>query len=57
MAGSICPAALRFIKYVDASPTPFHAVASSVARLESAGFTKLHENKDWRGAVRRGGKY
>ncbi|WFD33561.1 aspartyl aminopeptidase [Malassezia cuniculi] len=57
MAGPICPAALRFIKYVDASPTPFHAVASSVARLEAAGFTKLHEQKDWRGSVRRGGNF
>ena len=54
---TICPAALRFLKYVEASPTPFHAVATSVARLEAAGFTRLHEHRDWRGSVHRGGKY
>ncbi|MGB3186583.1 MAG: M18 family aminopeptidase [Ornithinimicrobium sp.] len=29
--------------YLDASPSPFHAVASSAAMLEAAGFTRVNE--------------
>ena len=57
-AGPAVPsAALRFIKYVEASPSPFHAAATSAAVLEKAGFTKLHESQPWDGRVHRGGKY
>ncbi len=34
--------------YIDASPTPFHAVASSAAALEAAGFARLDEREAWR---------
>ena len=34
-------AATRFLSFVNASPTPFHAVANAAARLEGAGFTKV----------------
>lgn len=34
-------AALRFLKFVNASPTPFHAVQNAVTRLEKAGFQKV----------------
>lgn len=35
-------AAVRFLKFVNASPTPFHAVHNAAARLEKAGFQKVH---------------
>jgi len=35
------------IDYLDASPTPFHAVAHSVQRLKAAGFTELREQDPW----------
>ena len=33
-------AAHKFVDFVNASPTPFHAVQTASARLESAGFQK-----------------
>ena len=47
----------KFLKYSDASPTPFHAVATSSAMLEEAGFKKLSESDVWDGGVEKGGKY
>ncbi len=35
------------LTYIDASPSPFHAVASSVERLTAAGFAEVHEADDW----------
>jgi aspartyl aminopeptidase len=35
------------LTYVDASPTPFHAVNETVSRLETAGFTRLEEHDAW----------
>lgn len=35
------------VAFLDASPTPFHAVASMVDRLETAGFSQLDESADW----------
>lgn len=32
--------AQAFVEFVNASPTPFHAVHESVVRLERAGFTR-----------------
>jgi aspartyl aminopeptidase len=34
-------AATRFVQYVNASPTPFHAVHNAALRLESAGFKRV----------------
>lgn len=34
-------AAVRFVKFVNASPTPFHAVHNAALRLEKAGFQKV----------------
>lgn len=34
-------AAARLISFVNASPTPFHAVRSAALRLEKAGFRKV----------------
>ena len=35
------------IRFLDASPTAYHAVAQSVARLEKAGFIELNERDKW----------
>lgn len=46
--------------YIDASPSPYHAVVEAVSRLEAVGFTALDESASWqlvagRYYVRRGG--
>lgn len=33
--------------FLDASPSPFHAVATTAARLDAAGFTRLTDGGDW----------
>jgi aspartyl aminopeptidase len=33
--------------YLDASPSPYHAVAESVRRLEAVGFAPLDERERW----------
>lgn len=50
-------AAKRFLNYVDASPTPFHATSTSAAMLQDAGFIRLKENDDWEDKIQAGGKY
>ncbi len=35
------------LSYIDRSPTPYHAVAESVRRLETAGFRRLPETEAW----------
>ncbi|KAF8639770.1 hypothetical protein AX17_001030 [Amanita inopinata Kibby_2008] len=50
-------AATRFLKFVNASPTPFHAVYNAVTHLEKAGFQKIREQDDWEKEVKPGGKY
>lgn len=34
-------------EFLDASPTPFHAVKSMAERLQSAGYSELDEASDW----------
>ncbi|KAF8897437.1 aspartyl aminopeptidase [Infundibulicybe gibba] len=50
-------AATKFLKFVNASPTPFHAVSNAAARLEKAGFQKIREKDEWEKNIRGGGKY
>lgn len=38
---------LDLIAFLDASPTPYHAVAESVRRLEAAGYRPLRESDAW----------
>ncbi|TNY21345.1 peptidase M18 [Rhodotorula diobovata] len=45
-----------FLRFVDASPTPYHAVANCVANLEEAGFSRLHERDSWADKVKPGSK-
>lgn len=35
------------LAFIEASPTPFHAVESSLARLTAAGFKTIRETDDW----------
>lgn len=35
------------LRYIDASPTPFHAVAETAARLEQQGYRALDESAPW----------
>ncbi|TDL29383.1 aspartyl aminopeptidase [Rickenella mellea] len=50
-------AAARFISFVNASPTPFHAVHHAALRLEKAGFRKIREKDEWEKEIVEGGKY
>jgi len=36
------------LAYIDASPTPYHAVAEAARRLEAVGFRRLIEDDPWR---------
>ncbi|EHA53968.1 hypothetical protein MCOR02_001664 [Pyricularia oryzae] len=47
----------EFLDFVNASPTPYHAVASSAALLEKAGFELIKERDNWSHSLRPGGKY
>ncbi len=40
-------AAKDLCRYLDASPSPFHAVEETARRLEVAGFSRLHETDAW----------
>ncbi len=37
----------KLIQFIDASPTPFHAVAQMASELEAAGYVKLDECMKW----------
>ncbi|ATY60994.1 aspartyl aminopeptidase [Cordyceps militaris] len=50
-------AALDFVDFINASPTPYHAVATAIKILAKAGFQQIHERDSWAGSVRAGGKY
>jgi len=47
--------ACDLLAYLNASPTPFHAVAESAARLRAAGFAELSEREAW--SLSPGGRY
>ncbi len=40
------------LEFLDASPSPWHAVASAVARLHAAGFEPVDETAPWRNVTR-----
>lgn len=44
------------LDFIDASPTPFHAVANMKAALEAAGYKPLNEKDSW-GTLSAGGYY
>lgn len=39
--------AVRMVDYIDGSPSPYHAVAEAVVRLEAAGFTPVDERQPY----------
>jgi aspartyl aminopeptidase len=41
-------AGLDLMRFLDASPTPYHAVAEVVRRLKGAGFSELVEGDEWK---------
>ena len=47
--------ALDLISFIDASPSPWHAVASAEQRLQAGGFARLDEAARW--ALTPGGRY
>ncbi|RUS19472.1 aminopeptidase I zinc metalloprotease-domain-containing protein [Endogone sp. FLAS-F59071] len=49
--------ALQFLDFVNASPSPFHAVHEAAQRLRKAGFVELKERSDWEGVIQLSGKY
>ncbi|KIW71613.1 aspartyl aminopeptidase [Phialophora macrospora] len=50
-------AANDFLDFVNASPTPFHAVKSVKERLTSVGFKQINEKTSWSSTLVPGGKY
>lgn len=48
-------AGVDLLNFIDASPSPWHAVAEAVARLSSAGFCQLDERASW--SLAPGSKY
>eukprot|EP00762_Andalucia_godoyi_P005931 ANDGO_00103.mRNA.1 Aspartyl aminopeptidase len=51
----VLAAAKKWIRFVNASPTPFHAVSNVSTQLAAAGFTRLDERSEW--SIQAGGKY
>lgn len=47
--------ALDLIRFIDASPSPWHAVASAEARLQAAGYSRLNEGGRWQ--LKAGGRH
>ena len=47
--------ALELIDFIDASPSPWHAVASAEVRLLAQGYRRLHEGERWK--LEAGGRY
>ncbi|KAG6378832.1 peptidase M18 [Boletus reticuloceps] len=50
-------AAKRFLTFINASPTPFHAIQNAAVRLEAAGFKKVREIDHWEEHIEPRGKY
>jgi aspartyl aminopeptidase len=44
-----------FARFIEASPSSYHAVGEAARRLDAAGFTRLNEADDWGDAASAGG--
>lgn len=49
--------ATDFLAFLNASPSPFHAVDNAKKRLLADGYVELKEKNDWAGQIKAGGKY
>ena len=47
MLGLMPEVVADLLSFIDASPTPYHAVAESVRRLQQAGFSPILEDALW----------
>jgi aspartyl aminopeptidase len=47
--------AKEFLKFVDSSPSPFHAVEQSIKKLIAQGYTEIQEQDKWQ--LKNSGKY
>ena len=47
--------AQALLDFIDASPSPWHAVESAIRQLQTQGYTQLHETDAWQ--LESGGKY
>lgn len=47
----------EFVDFVNASPTPYHAVNTVKTHLIKGGFTELSERTSWNTSIKNGGKY
>ena len=45
----------KLLKFIDRSPSPYHAVSNAEQILKNAEFKRLYEHKEWE--IERGGKY
>ena len=57
MASTTRLTANDFLSFVNASPTPFHAVKSAKERLLRAGYKEIKERDSWSSVCSPGGKY
>lgn len=48
MTDAVLDPAEDLVAYLNASPTPWHAVTETVRRLRAAGYRELHEEDDWK---------
>jgi len=54
---SIPKEATDFVKFVNNSPSPFHAVEEARLRLIEAGYEEIKERDSWIGKLKNNGKY
>ncbi len=47
----------KLLAFLDASPSPYHAVTNLSTRLADKGFKKLYETSSWSNDIKLGGKY
>lgn len=57
LAGPARQAAVNLLGFLNASPTPFHAVKTAADKLETAGFKRISEQDGWEDKIMEGGRY
>lgn len=57
LVGPARQAAVNLLNFLNASPTPFHAVKTAADKLEAAGFKRISEQDGWEDTMVEGGRY